>query len=401
LPAPDKKASVRFIFITILLDAVGMGLLIPVLPDVLRRFNTDATFVSQHYGIFIGAYALMQFVASPVLGGLSDRFGRRPILLVSLLAAAVDYLFMAFAPTLPLLYLGRVISGLTGASMTVAGSYMADISDDSNRGANFGMIGAGWGLGFIAGPLIGGLVSGLGHQAPFLVAAALNLCNFAFGLWVLPESLDDAHRRQVELKNLNPLAAVLRVLRPSPISALVWVYFILFVAGQVHPVNWTLYTQTKFGWSTWQVGLSLSFVGVTIAAANAGLTRIVIPRWGEWRSLFFGLLVAMLSFIGFGLATKGWMMYVVMLFFATSAVAMPALQSILAQHVPANRQGELQGSLVSIGSLACVIAPLIFTGLFTHFTRPDAGVYFPGAAYMGAAVIQFVALGLLWFHREA
>ena len=185
----------------------------------------------------------MQFVASPVLGSLSDRFGRRPILLVSLLGAALDYLFMAFAPSLPLLYLGRVISGLTGASMTVASSYIADVSDDSNRAANFGMIGAGFGVGFIAGPALGGLLAAWGPKAPFLAAAVFNLCNFAFGLFVLPESLDLAQRRHVELKRLNPFASVLKVLRPSPYVFLIWVFFIIFLAGQVHPVNWTLYTE--------------------------------------------------------------------------------------------------------------------------------------------------------------
>ena len=394
MPTKDKKASVRFIFITILLDAMGIGLLIPVLPDVLRRFSLDPTFVSQHFGTFVGLYALMQFVASPVLGSLSDRFGRRPILLLSLVCAGLDYLFMAFAPTLSLLYLGRVISGLTGASMTVAGSYMADISDDGNRSANFGMIGAGWGLGFILGPLIGGLVAGWGATAPFVVAAVLNLLNFGFGLLVLPESLDPAHRRQVELKGLNPLASVLKVLRPSPFVGLVWVFFILFIAGQVHPVNWTLYTELKFGWTAMDVGLSLSFVGVCIAAANLGLTRLLIPRLGEERSLSLGLWVYVLAFLLFAVATQGWMMYAIMVFFAVSAIAVPALQSIVAKHVPADRQGELQGSLVSLGSLASVIAPFVFTGLFTHFTRAGASFYFPGAAYVGAALICCGAVGV-------
>ena len=384
----------RFIFVTILLDAMGLGLLIPVLPDVLRRFGTDSTFVSQQFGAFVGVYALMQFVASPVLGSLSDRYGRRPILLVSLLAAGVDYLFMAFAPTLPLLYLGRVIAGLTGASMTVASSYIADISDDKNRSANFGMIGAAWGVGFIAGPLVGGLVSRMGPTAPFIVAAILNMANFVFGVFVLPESLGKDNRRNVKLSRLNPLASVIKVLKPSPFVALIWVYFILCLAGQVHPVNWTLYTQLKFGWTAWQVGLSLSFVGVTIAAANGGLTRVIIPRLGEARSLTFGLVIYVIGFLAFSFASQGWMMYAIMLVFATSGVAMPALQSIVSRHVPSNEQGELQGSLMSLGSLAAVIAPAIYTGLFVRFTRVGDGLYFPGAAYAGAAAICLVALAL-------
>ncbi len=400
MPASSKTQNkMRFIFVTVLLDAIGLGLLIPVMPDILRRFSTDPTFVSEHYGYFIGIYALMQFLASPVLGSLSDRYGRRPILLVSLLFAGLDYVFMAYAPTLTLLYLGRIISGLTGASMTVASSYLADVSDDSNRGANFGLMGAGWGVGFILGPMIGGSVAGLGPKAPFLVAAALNLLNFAYGLFVLPESLDKAHRRDIKLKNLNPLASIFKVLKPSPISILVWIYFFLFLAGQVHPVNWTLYTQTKFGWSTFQVGLSLSFVGIVMAIGNVVLTRKLIPALGEPRALTFGLCVNAASFLLFGIATQGWMMYAILVFFAFACVTVPALQSMMVKHIPANQQGEFQGSLVSLGSLSCVVAPVIFTALFTHFTKPGMAHPFSGAAYAGAAVICLGTLGL-WLYQE-
>jgi DHA1 family tetracycline resistance protein-like MFS transporter len=389
-----KQAGVKFIFVTILLDAVGLGLLIPVLPDVLRRFGSDPAFVSRNFGYFISIYALMQFLASPVLGSLSDRFGRRPILLVSLLAAGLDYLFMAFAPGLGLLYLGRVISGLTGASQTVASSYMADISTDKDRSANFGMIGAAFGVGFIVGPLIGGAVSTWGFQAPFLAAAGLNVANFAYGLFVLPESLSLDRRRAVSLAGLNPFRSLLNILRPSPYLALVGVYFLFFLSGQVHPVNWALYTEMKFGWTPWQVGLSLTFVGASIALANVFVVRSLIPRLGEQRSLDLGLLIGALSFLLFSLASQGWMMYAIIAFFALSAVAGPALQSLITVHVPPDQQGELQGSLWSLGSLATVLAPLLFSGLFTKFTRSGAPIVFPGAAYLGAAVICAAALGL-------
>jgi DHA1 family tetracycline resistance protein-like MFS transporter len=384
----------KFIFSTILLDSVGLGLLIPVLPDVLRRFSSDPAVISQSYGYFIGLYALMQFLASPVLGSLSDRFGRRPILLVSLLGAGLDYIFMAFAPTLPLLFVGRVISGLTGASMTVAGSYMADISDDSNRSANFGVIGGAWGIGFVAGPALGGLLSGLGPKAPFLAAAALNLLNFCFGLFVLPESLDAAHRRELSLKKLNPFASLAKVLKPSPILPLVWVFFILFLAGQVHPINWTLYTELKFGWNARDVGWSLSLVGLCFGLSNVFLTRALIPKLGEARALSLGLAVYVAGFLFFALATQGWMMIPILVFFSVSALAMPALQSIVTRHVPANAQGELQGSLNSLGGLASVLAPLFFTPLFVAFTKPGAAFYFPGAAYAGASAVCVLALGI-------
>lgn len=398
----QRKAAVRFIFVTILLDASGLGLLIPVMPDVLRRFSSDPTVVSENFGWFIGVYALMQFAAAPVLGSLSDRFGRRSILLSSLLGAAIDYLFMAFAPSLPLLFVGRCISGLTGASMTVASSYMADVSDERSRAANFGMIGAGWGIGFIIGPTIGGLLSVFGPKAPFLAAACINALNFLYGVFVLPESHPVERRRRISVRALNPLRTIARVLSPSPFVIFIWIYFLVFLAGQIHPVNWTLYTQTKFHWTSWQVGLSLSFVGLMIAAAQGGLVRMLVPRLGEHRALTAGLAVYALAFALYALAWRGWMMYAVTVFFSLAGLTMPSLQSILGKHVPPERQGELQGSLVSLGSAAAILAPLLFTRLFVHFTRPGAPVYFPGAAYLGAsAICCFVlALRLFWARRQ-
>lgn len=394
MPAHSAKASVTFIFFTILLDAIGIGLIVPVLPDVLRRFVTDPALVSTFFGYFVGAYAVMQFVASPVLGALSDKFGRKPILLMSLCGAGLDYIFMAFSPTLVLLFLGRLISGLTGASMTVASSYMADISDDTNRSVNFGMIGAGWGIGFILGPLLGGILGMLGPSAPFLMAAALNLLNFFFGIFVLPESLPKENRREVKLSGLNPLASVIKILSPSPFLVLIWIYFLLFLAGQVHPVNWTLYTETKFGWTSWQVGLSLSFVGVVIAFSQVVLTRWLIPKLGEEKALTLGLIMYAVCFTLFGFASRGWMMYAIMLLFSFTGVAVPALQSIVSRHVPSNQQGELQGSLVSIGSISAIAAPLLFTTLFVMCTRPGTLFYFPGAAYAAAGIICVIALGV-------
>jgi DHA1 family tetracycline resistance protein-like MFS transporter len=291
-----------------------------------------------------------------------------------------------------LLFLGRIISGLTGASMTVASSYMADISNDENRSANFGMIGAAWGLGFISGPLLGGAMSFLGPTGPFLAAAALNLINFLFGLFVLPESLASNNRRMIHIKQLNPFASILKVLRPSPILGFIWVYFIIFLAGQVHPVNWTLYTQTKFQWTNWQVGLSLSFVGLMVAISQGGLTRVIIPKLGELRSFTFGVIVYVIGFALFAFASEGWMMYAIMVIFALSGVAMPALQSIIAKQIPANEQGELQGNLVALGSLSSILAPLLFTYLFVTFTSPTAPIYFPGAAYLGASALCVIAL---------
>jgi DHA1 family tetracycline resistance protein-like MFS transporter len=393
-----KKATVRFIFATILLDALGIGLLIPIFPDLIRHFSADPAFVSQYFGYFISVYALMQFMTSPVLGSLSDRYGRRPVLLLSLLGAGLDYVIMAFSPSLWFLFVGRIISGLTGANMTVATAYMADISDDGNRSANFGMIGAAFGVGFVVGPALGGVLGASDWRIPFLVAASLNLLNFIFGYFVLPESLPVELRRKIELKKMNPLHSLRRFLKPSPILHLIWVYFLIFLAGQAHACMWTLYTQYKFNWTALQVGLSISCVGVSIAVVQGGLTRILIPKMGEWKALYFCILLNSLSYLGFALASEGWMMYALLIPSALAGVGGPALQSLITKEVSPQEQGELQGTLVSLGSLASILGPLLFTTLFTEFTRAGAGLYFPGAAYASAAVICLLS-GLLLLPR--
>lgn len=364
----SKQKSIYFIFFTIVLDMVGIGLIIPVLPDVIRRFVTNQEEVNYLFGYFVALYALMQFFASPILGSLSDRFGRRPVLLSSLLGASIDYVFMAFAPTLSLLFVGRVISGLTGASMTVANSYIADISDDSNRSSNFGMIGAAFGIGFILGPLIGGGLGHFGHEIPFLAAAVLNFINFLFGIFVLPESLSLDHRRKIELKKLNPMSSLGKILRPSPIFFFVIAYALLFLAGNVHPSVWTLYTEKKFAWTSFQVGISLSFVGLIYGFSQAVLTKRLVPLWGEEKALNVGIVFNALGFILYGLAPQGWMMYGVMMVSSLSGLAMPCLQSMMTKRVEPHRQGELQGGLVSLSSLSAIAAPCI---IYKNFELGD------------------------------
>lgn len=395
-----RKAAVPFIFATILLDALGIGILIPIFPDLIRRFSDDPSFVSQNFGYFISVYALMQFFASPVLGALSDRFGRRPVLLISLLGAGLDYILMAYAPELWILFVGRVISGLTGASMTVASAYMADVSDDTNRSANFGMIGGAWGVGFIVGPMMGGMLGSMGPTIPFLAAAALNILNFIFGYFILPESLPEEKRRKVEMAKMNPFKSIFKILKPSPILILIWVYILLFLAGQVHPSVWTLYTENKFGWTAFQVGLSISFVGLSIGVAQAGLTRLIIPKIGEWNSIVLGTIVNILGFAAFGLATEGWMMYAIMVPSSVAGIAGPALQSLISKSIPQNEQGELQGTLMSLGSLTAIIGPLIFTALFTHYTKTDAPTIFAGAPYIAAALVCMISGVLLFIPRK-
>lgn len=389
----DKR--LLFILITIFLDTLGIGLLVPSFPKIVGRFASDPSVVSEYFGLFVASYALMQFIAAPILGALSDQWGRKIILLCSLLGAALDYLFMAYAPSFGWLLVGRMLSGLTGASMTVATSYIVDISDTKNRSQNFGLIGAAWGLGFIAGPVMGAALDLLSPQAPFHVAATLNLFTFLFGLFVLPESLSEANRRQLKLAELNPFRSILKILKNAHVAPFVWIYFLIFLAGQALPVNWTLYTQLKFQWTPLQLGFSLSFMGIVIAISQVTLTRYLIPRLGEERSVSVGIFFYIVSFFFFSLASQAWMLYGTILLFAFTGITNPAIQALMTKQTPVNQQGELQGSLVSLGSLTSVIAPLFFTPIFVQFTENNRAYYFPGIIFLMASLISTFTL-LLW-----
>jgi len=386
----SNQARLIFLFITATLDMIGVGLIIPSLPDVVRRFVVDEHLVSEYFGYFISAYAFMQFLASPLLGALSDLYGRRPVLLTSLFMAGIDYLFMAFAPTLPLLFIGRMISGLTGASITVCMAYIADISTDENRSTNYGLIGAAFGLGFIIGPALGGFLGTYGPEAPFLAAATLNLLNFLFGIFVLPESFAKENRRALQLKKLNPLLTLNKIFKSPLILSFALAHFLIQLAGLTHPSIWTLYTNHRFNWNTTQVGLSLTLVGILIAISQGWFTRIVIPWLGEHKTVMYCALGNIIAFSLYACAYQGWMIYPVIIFSALFFVGQPALQSLATRLVPANEQGEFQGSLVALTSLASIINPLIVTQLFAHFTDQD-GLYLPGAPYFFAAFISFVA----------
>jgi DHA1 family tetracycline resistance protein-like MFS transporter len=390
-----RQASVVFICITVLLESLGIGIIIPILPDLIRRFSTDTDFVSKYLGYFMSVYALMQFVCSPILGRLADRFGRRPVLLSSIFGAAVDYLIMAFAPDLTILFIGRIISGMTGAAFTVATAYMADISDESNRSANFGLIGASFGIGFIIGPAIGGVISHFGPSAPFMAAAALNALNFLFGYFVLPESLKPENRRELAFSQINPFKSLYKVFTTKGIQLFVWVFVLLFLAGNVHPAVWTLYTETKFGWTSVQVGISLAVVGIAMAFVQGYLMRVLIPKWGDPKALVIGTVIGAFAYAGLALVTQTWMIYVILVIGCLQGISNPALQSVISGQVPANEQGELQGSLMSLGSLTAVVAPIMYTYLFAHFTRADSPIQFAGMPYLIAAVICASSLILL------
>jgi DHA1 family tetracycline resistance protein-like MFS transporter len=387
----NRKASLLFIFVTLAIDSIGLGIVIPVLPDVIRKFVTGEVEISRIYGYFIAIYAVMQFVCSPLLGSLSDRFGRRPILLVSLAGAAIDYFFMAFAPTLPLLFVGRVISGVSGASYTVASAYIADISTDENRSKNFGIIGAGFGLGFILGPMIGGTLAGYGSHYPFIAAGVFNLINFLFGLFVLPESLPRELRRKIDRAALNPLRSIASAFKMPEIRALLVVSALMNLAGQTHPSIWTLYTQHRFGWTTAQVGLSLAMVGVLSAISQGALTGVLVKKFGDKRILIYGLLGETITFFLFGWATTGTLLLITLAFSSLCWASQPALQSLISREVPPQNQGELQGTIMSLASFASIINPLVTTTLFAFTSERGSQFYLPGSPYFLAGVFLFAA----------
>lgn len=385
-----RKASILFILVTLAIDAIGLGIIIPVLPDVIRRFISDESSVAQIYGYFIAVYALLQFISSPLLGRLSDRFGRRPVLLISLLGASIDYVFMAFAPHLILLFIGRIISGVSGASYTVASAYIADVSDDSNRSKNFGIMGAGFGIGFILGPAIGGVLANYGAIYPFLAAAAFNLLNFLFGFFILPESLPPERRRAFDRKLLNPFRSLSGLTKVPAVRLLVLSFILIQFAGQTHPSIWTLYTQHRFGWSAAEVGMSLALVGILSALSQGVLTGPIVKRFGERHVMFYGVFFQAIGFALYGLATTGPMVYFVLIASSFFWAAHPAMQSLISRETPPEEQGELQGGLMSMASLTAVINPLVMTAVFAETSKVESPYYLPGAPYFLAGFMFFL-----------
>lgn len=387
------KHALTFIFITLLIDVIGLGIIIPVIPGLIEHLTgAGLSIASKYSGWLTFAYAAMQFLCSPVLGGLSDRFGRRPVLLASLIGFSIDYTFMGFAPTIGWLFVGRLISGITGASFTTAGAYIADVSPPEKRAQNFGMIGAAFGLGFIIGPVIGGLLGQYGPRVPFFAAAGLAMINALYGYFILPESLPAVNRRKFEWKRANPAGSLLRLKKYPLIGSLVASLICIYVAGHATQSTWTFYTMEKFSWNEKMVGYSLGFVGLMIALVQGGLIRVLIPKLGQKRSVYIGLLLYAVGFICFAFATQGWMMFAFMIPFALGGLAGPALQGIISSQVPSNEQGELQGALTSLMSATSIIGPLLMTYLFNFFTSPYAPVHFPGAPFLMGALLTIASL---------
>src|SRR5258705_1042069 len=395
--ANPRKAAVGFIFITLLIDVMGWGLIIPVMPKLVSQLKGITINAASPYGAWLlFAYAATQFLCSPVIGNLSDRFGRRPVLLSSLTGFAIDYVFMALAPTYGWLFGGRIIAGLTGASFTTAAAYIADVSTEETRAKNFGLIGAAFGLGFIIGPALGGLLAGWGIRAPFYAAAGLCLLNALYGYFILPESLSQDHRRKFEWKRANPFGSLQFLRRTPAIAGLAFSFFLIYLAAMSVQGNWNFFTMYRFNWTEKLVGISLAVVGLLVGAVQAGLTRVVNPKLGNEKSIYLGLLFYTLGLVLFAFATQGWMMFVFLIPYCLGGIAGPALQATMSGHVAPNQQGELQGALTSLMSVTAIIGPLIMNNLFWFFTSKKAPIYFPGVSFLLGAVFMLLSVLIAW-----
>lgn len=394
---PRPKPAIIFIFITLFLDIFGIGVIVPVLPRLVVELQGGDVAAAAHSVGWLGAlYALMQFVFSPVLGSLSDRFGRRPVILASLFGSGVDYLLLAWAPTIGWLYLARIVSGITAANFTAASAYIADVTPPEKRAAGFGMIGAAFGLGFIAGPALGGLLGQYGLRVPFLVAAGITLLNWLYGAFVLPESLASENRRPFHWKSAHPVKALMALSRWPLVLGLAGTHFLSILSGNIYPCLWVLYTGTRYGWNSRQVGLSLALVGVMTAIVQAGLAGRIIAVIGDRKGVYLGLLAMSAAMFCYGSATDGWMIYCIILLGSLGGIGSPATQSMISQSVPPDEQGAVQGALNSISSIASIIAPLLWTFLFSYAIAPERTVHLPGLPFFGACVVSLLAAGMAW-----
>ncbi len=400
----QKSAAVGFIFITLIIDITGWGIVIPVVPKLIQELihNPDLSVASQYGGWLSFAYAGMQFIFASVLGGLSDKFGRRPIILFSLLGFSINFFIQAIAPTIFWLFVGRIFSGITGASITTASAYIADVSTDEDRAKNFGLVGAAFGVGFIVGPVIGGLLGEYGARVPFYAASVLCLINFLYGWFILPESLDKENRRPFNWRRANPVGSLLQLRKHPEILGLVSTLVFVYIAGHAVQTNWTFFTMYKFGWTEKLVGISLGFTGLMAALVQGYLIRFIQPWLGNEKTIIYGLSLYAVGLILFAFATESWMMFAFLVPYGLGGIAGPALQSVISAQVPKNEQGELQGALASLISFTAIVGPPMMTNVFFYFTHDDAPFKFPGAPFFLGFILMAISVLLVYllFRRK-
>jgi len=399
-----RQPAVGFIFVTLVLSVVGFGLLIPVLPGLVKNFEGgDITAGSHAYGWIISTYALMQFIGSPIMGSLSDRFGRRRIILIATAGSAIDYVIMANAPSLSWLFVARVIAGFTAGVLSTANAYIADVTPPEKRAQSFGLLGAAFGIGFVIGPVAGGLLGHVSLRLPFWAAAGCSAVNWLWGCFVLPESLKPENRREFSWKRANPIGALIALQHLPSVLGLAGSYFVMVLAQTMLQSTWALYTDARYHWGPLQIGLSLMAVGVLSGLVQATLVKKIVPRIGETRAVLLGFTVSICAQIGYGLAAQGWMIYAILSVGAFAGIAQPALQAYITKHVPPNEQGAVQGVYSGLASLAGIPGPLIGTTLLAwgasplHPHVPIGVAFFGGAVFTGLASLLTIRI----FQRDA
>lgn len=394
----NKKAAVNFIFITILLDVIGFGIIIPVLPQLLSEMmNIGVNEASTYGGYLLFAFAIAQFLFAPVMGNLSDQFGRRPVILISLFGFACDYLILAFAPTYVWLLIGRVIAGITGASFSTASAYIADISTDKDRSKNFGMIGAAFGVGFIIGPLLGGVLGEIGTRVPFFAAAGLTFANWLYGYFILPESLAKENRRKFDWRRANPIGTLRQLGKYKQIRWLLVALFLISLSSHAVNSNWTYFTMYVLDWSEFMVGLSLAFVGLLVGVVQAGFAQKVADKYGINRTIIAGFGLYTIGMFLFAFASTTFMMYLFVIPYCLGGIAQPNLNALMAKQVPATDQGELQGGITSLVSVATIFGPVMMTSIFYYFTSEKAPIDFPGSAFFLGGILLLTSFFITYW----
>ncbi len=397
-----KNSGLFFIFLTVVIDTIGLGIIIPVLPSLIKELiHGDLSEASRYGGWLMFCYAFTQFIFASVLGNLSDCYGRRPVLLFSLLGFSINYVLMGFAPSIGWLFLGRLIAGVTGASHTVAAAYIADISTPEKKAQNFGLLGAAFGLGFIIGPVIGGLLGQFGSRIPFFAAGALSLLNLIYGYFVVPESLPSANRRGFSWRKANPVGAFQHMKKYPQIYALVSCIFLVNLAAHAVQSTWSYYTMEKFQWDEKMVGISLGFIGTLLTIVQAGLLRVAIPKLGLPRSILIGLLLHSISLPLIALAPSTWMLFAFSVIYVCGGIGGPAIQSLISNLTPANEQGQIQGGIASLISLTAIFGPLLMSNLFAFFAKDSTAYYFPGAPFLmgGAMALTAFLIAYVYFQK--
>lgn len=391
-----RTPALGFILFTVLLDVIGIGIIIPVIPGLLAELGIpDAGQASFTGGLLLFTYAFMQFIFAPILGGLSDQYGRRPVILIALFGLTIDYVVVAFAPTIVWLFAARVVAGICGASFSSASAYVADISAPEDRPKNFGMIGAAFGLGFILGPVLGGLLGQVDIRLPFFVSAGLTFLNFVYGYFVLPESLSKENRRKFDWKRANPVGSIKSLGKYPFLKNLFIAFFIIYVASHSVQSNWSFFGKEVFDWDELDIGISLAVVGFFVAIVQAVLIGRAVKKFGQSKTIYVGLACNLTGFILFAIASQEWMIYSFLAVYVMGGLAGPTLQGIMSSQVPANEQGEFMGAITSLQNLGNIFGPLIMTGTFFYFTT-TVGMYFPGAAFALAALLSIVSGTLIY-----